>query len=77
MCKRRRDAAGGADDLTPAQGEGHHEDELGSDLTVEAAYYKEDNSLSNVEQICDNLRLIATVTYVEIRDNPRVVRENR
>ncbi len=53
------------------------ENELGADLTIEAAYYKEDNSLDRVEGICDNLRLIPTVTDVEIRDNPRVVRENR
>lgn len=53
------------------------ENDLAGDLTIEVAYYKEDNSLGRVEEICDNLRRVPTVTYVEIRDNPRVVRENR
>jgi hypothetical protein len=54
-----------------------HEDDLGGDLIIEAAYYKSDNSLGSIERICDNLRQIPSVTHLEIRDNPRLVRENR
>jgi hypothetical protein len=53
------------------------EDQTGNLLTIEAAYYKEDNDIGRLAEIADDLRRIAMVVDVEIRDNPTVVRENR
>ncbi len=54
-----------------------HEEEIGGELSIEAAYYKSDNSLGNLEQMADNLKAIGTVVNVQIRDNPNVVRQGR
>lgn len=49
---------------------------VGGMMTVEAAYYKADVAPGIVEEIADNLRLMGTVSFVEIRDNIMVAREN-
>ena len=54
-----------------------HVDETGTNVTIEAAYYKSDNAVDVLEGIADDLRQLGGVIYVELRDNPRVVRENR
>ena len=54
-----------------------HEEEMGGELIIEAAYYKSDNSLDKLDQIADNLRAMGTVIDVQIRDNPNVVRQGR
>jgi hypothetical protein len=48
-----------------------------SSLTIEAAYYKSDNALSTLQGIADDLRQSGSVIYVELVDNPSVVRASR
>jgi len=52
-------------------------DDVGGTMTIEAAYYKNDNNIGLLESIADDLRLMSTVVGVEIRDNPRMVRQLR
>jgi len=52
-------------------------DDQGSNLTIEAAYYKTDNNIEVLEGIADDIRLVGTVIYVDLRDNPKPVREIR
>jgi hypothetical protein len=52
-------------------------DTMGANMSIEAAYYKTDNDIRVLEEIADDLRRVGTVVSVELRDNPRVVRENR
>lgn len=52
-------------------------DDVGGTMTIEAAYYKSDNDIGLLESIADDLKLMSTVVEVEIRDNPRVVRQPR
>ena len=54
-----------------------HVDETGTNVTIEAAYYKSDNAVDALEGIASDLRQIGAVIYVELRDNPRMVRETR
>jgi len=54
-----------------------HVDDTGTNVTIEAAYYKTDNAVETLEGIASDLRQVGAVIYVELRDNPRVVRENR
>ena len=49
----------------------------GGGMTIEAAYYKADNDIGFLESIADDIRLVASVVEVEIRDNPNTVRQNR
>ena len=63
--------------LRRARAKDVHTDVVGGAMTVEAAYYKADNDIGVLQEMVDNIRLVGTVTFVEIRDNPRVVRENR
>lgn len=52
-------------------------DAMGSSLIIEAAYYKIDNSPGLLEDIADQIRQAGSVVDVELRDNPRVVRQTR
>jgi hypothetical protein len=54
-----------------------HVDDTGTSATIEAAYYKTDNAVETLEGIASDLRQIGTVIYVELRDNPRLIRETR
>src|SRR6202012_3387626 len=49
----------------------------GNNMTIDAAYYKEDNPIGLLEDIADELKNVGQVLTVELRDNPRTVRENR
>ncbi|HWB91709.1 MAG TPA: hypothetical protein VG605_07655 [Puia sp.] len=50
---------------------------VGGFMTVEAAYYKADTDPGLLGEIADDLRRMGTVSFVDLRDNPSVVRENR
>ena len=63
--------------LKRARAKDVHVDDTGTNVTIEAAYYKSDNAVDVLEGIADDLRQLGGVIYVELRDNPRVVRENR
>ena len=63
--------------LRRARAKDVHVDVTGSTMTIDAAYYKADNDLGVLASIADNIRLISTVTSVDLRDNTSVVRENR
>jgi hypothetical protein len=52
-------------------------DDQGGGMMIEAAYYKADNDIGLLQSIADDLGLIPTVMEVEIRDNPKVVRQPR
>ena len=63
--------------LKRARAKDVHVDDTGTNVTIEAAYYKSDNAVDALEGIASDLRQIGAVIYVELRDNPRVVRETR
>jgi hypothetical protein len=46
-------------------------------LDIQAAYYKSDNSLASLREIEDELQKSEFVLYVELIENPNVVRESR
>ena len=43
---------------------------------IEAAYYKDETMEEQVDMIADRIREIGMVSFVEVRNNPRVVRES-
>ena len=46
-------------------------------LEIQASYYKDDNAPGKLAEIADRLSIMVGVYFVEVRENSRVIKQNR